>query len=189
MNGPQSRPDGGGLNRKGRPPLTDRRELLGAARELGFRDLTVGAVMSHVDRKYSTFYRHFRSLEEIRHALAVDVFDVVAWPAPGPWRAHLAALADALTDVTVRWPGLTDTLAEMQHEPAVVADARGRATELLVAAGFDPDDAVGGVDAAMFAATGTPGTVRDDDQAREAVAARVGLVLDGLAARHPGGAT
>lgn len=100
----ESRP----ARRTGRPPLTDRATLLAAARELGFSDLTVGAVTARVGVKYSTFYRHFPSLEALVAALVDDVVTDGVFPATdeGRWQEQMLAFAAATFDVMAEHPGL-----------------------------------------------------------------------------------
>lgn len=163
----------------GRPPLTNRAQLIAAARAYGFRDLSVGAVTRACGVKYSTFYRHFRSYDELVAALVDDVLAEVHWPAAGlPWRQHLTALADALTDVTGRWPGLAAALSAMTDEPLRLADARVLACEVLVRDGHDAIDTWVGVDLVVHAVIG-----RSRRNAASPIADRVTLALDGLAAR------
>lgn len=100
----ESRP----ARRTGRPPLTDRATLLAAALRLGFSDLTVGAVTARVGVKYSTFYRHFPSLEALVAALVDDVVTDGVFPATdeGRWQEQMLAFAAATFDVMAEHPGL-----------------------------------------------------------------------------------
>ena len=146
MTDTESRP----ARRTGRPPLTDRATLLAAARELGFSDLTVGAVTAGVGVKYSTFYRHFPSLESLVAALADDVVTDDVFPATeGRWQEELPAFAAAIFDVMAEHPGLAPALVRLPDTPEAMLTAYRRLTDRLLAAGFDAEDAALGAGTAM----------------------------------------
>ncbi|WP_158092288.1 MULTISPECIES: TetR/AcrR family transcriptional regulator [Pseudonocardia] len=135
----ESRP----ARRTGRPPLTDRATLLAAARELGFSDLTVGAVTARVGVKYSTFYRHFPSLESLVAALVDDVVTEDAFPdAEGRWQEQLLAFAAATFDIMAAHPGLAPAMVRLPETPDALMAAMQRLTDRLLAAGFSAEDAV-----------------------------------------------
>lgn len=165
----ESRP----ARRTGRPPLTDRATLLAAARELGFTDLTVGAVTSRVGVKYSTFYRHFPSLDALVAALVDDVLTADVFPEPeGDWQQQILAFAAATFDVMAANPGLAPAMVRLPESPAAMTAAFRRLTDVLLAAGFDADDALLGASTAAhlgvqpwLTATGQgAGDVRRRDQ-------------------------
>ncbi|MEJ8279379.1 TetR/AcrR family transcriptional regulator [Pseudonocardia spirodelae] len=142
----ESRP----ARRTGRPPLTDRATLLAAARELGFSDLTVGAVTARVGVKYSTFYRHFPSLEALVAALVDDVVTEDVFPATeGRWQEQLLAFAAATFDVMAAHPGLAPALVRLPDAPAAMLGAFRRLTDILLEAGFTAEDAVIGASTVM----------------------------------------
>lgn len=147
MTDTESRP----ARRTGRPPLTDRATLLAAAREIGFSDLTVGAVTARVGVKYSTFYRHFPSLEALVAALADDVLSEDAFPALGEarWQEELVAVAAAVFDVLAAHPGMAPALVRLPDAPEAVLDMFRRLTDRLLEAGFEADDAVLGAGSAI----------------------------------------
>ncbi|MBW0106577.1 TetR/AcrR family transcriptional regulator [Pseudonocardia sp. KRD291] len=129
--------------RTGRPPLTDRATLLAAAREIGLASLTVGAVTSRVGVKYSTFYRHFSSLEALLTAVVDEIYSEADLPDPrGPWQEYVLELSEALFEVLAQHPGLALTVLRLPALPERAVEAYRRLTECLVAAGFDPDEAV-----------------------------------------------
>ncbi|MBC3193159.1 TetR/AcrR family transcriptional regulator [Pseudonocardia sp. C8] len=136
--------------RTGRPPLTDRATLLAAARELGFSDLTVGAVTARVGVKYSTFYRHFPSLDALVAALVDDVVTDDVFPATeGRWQEELLAFATAIFDVMTAHPGLAHALVRLPDAPEALLTAYRRLTDRLLEAGFSAEDAVLGAGTAM----------------------------------------
>ncbi|ALE72821.1 Transcriptional regulator, TetR family [Pseudonocardia sp. Ae168_Ps1] len=136
--------------RTGRPPLTDRATLLAAARDLGFSDLTVGAVTARVGVKYSTFYRHFPSLESLVAALVDDVVTDDAFPdTGGRWQDQLLAFTGATFDVMAQHPGLAPAMVRLPNAPEAMLAAFRRCTDQLIAAGFPADDAVLGAGTAM----------------------------------------
>lgn len=143
----ESRP----ARRTGRPPLTDRATLLAAARELGFSDLTVGAVTARVGVKYSTFYRHFPSLEALVAALVDDVVTDDVFPATdeGRWQEQMLAFAAATFDVMAEHPGLAPAMVRLPESPEAVLSAFRRLTDRLLGAGFTAEDAVLGASTAI----------------------------------------
>ncbi|MDN5918984.1 MAG: TetR/AcrR family transcriptional regulator [Pseudonocardia sp.] len=129
--------------RTGRPPLTDRATLLAAAREIGLASLTVGAVTSRVGVKYSTFYRHFPSLEALMTAVVDEIYAEADLPDPhGRWQDYVVEVAGALFEQLVEHPGLALTVVRLPALPERTVEAYRRLTDSLVAAGFDPDEAV-----------------------------------------------
>ncbi|MEQ3554677.1 TetR/AcrR family transcriptional regulator [Pseudonocardia nematodicida] len=139
MTDTESRP----ARRTGRPPLTDRATLLAAARELGFSDLTVGAVTARVGVKYSTFYRHFPSLDALVAALVDDVVTDQVFPdTDQSWKDELRTLTSALFDVMAAHPGLAPAMVRLPGSPEALMSAIRRVTDALLAAGFGAEDAV-----------------------------------------------
>lgn len=170
----ESRP----ARRTGRPPLTDRATLLAAARELGFSDLTVGAVTARVGVKYSTFYRHFPSLEALVAALVDDVVTDDVFPdTDNGWQEQLLAHAAATFDVMAEHPGLAPALVRLPDAPEALTAAFRRLTDRLLAAGFTAEDAVLGAGTAiqlgmqpwLCATSRGAGDVRRRDQVLESV--------------------
>ncbi|MDN5914071.1 MAG: TetR/AcrR family transcriptional regulator [Pseudonocardia sp.] len=179
--------------RTGRPPLTDSAALLAAARRIGFVDLTVGAVTAAVGVKYSTFYRHFPSVESLLSALVDQVLDETPFPEPGPpWQEHLARTSATMFDLLRSHPGLAQALARLPERPDRLVEIWAGTTDVLLAAGFSGKDAVLGATGAFELAiqpwidspgTGAGGAVRReqaralrhpiDDRIREAMAAAV----------------
>ncbi|MFP5022349.1 TetR/AcrR family transcriptional regulator [Pseudonocardia phyllosphaerae] len=136
----ESRP----ARRTGRPPLTDRATLLAAARELGFSDLTVGAVTARVGVKYSTFYRHFPSLEALQAALANELLPRDAFPTlgGGRWQEELLAVTAATFDVMAAHPGMAGVLVRLPEVPETLMTVYRELIDSLLAAGFSAEDAV-----------------------------------------------
>lgn len=136
--------------RTGRPPLTDRTALLGAAREIGFPGLTVGAVTAKVGVKYSTFYRHFPSLEALVAALVEDVLAEASFPEPGDsWQGHVRDWCSAAFDLFSKHPGLASAIVRLPELPRRAVEAYQQMTDLMLAAGFAPMDAAIGANAAL----------------------------------------
>lgn len=136
--------------RTGRPPLTDRTALLAAAREIGFPALTVGAVTAKVGVKYSTFYRHFPSLEALLAALVEDVMDEARFPQPsGSWQDHMRNTCSAVFDLLAEHPGLGQAIVRLPDLPRRGLEAYQQITDLMLAAGFTPEDAAIGANAAL----------------------------------------
>lgn len=150
MTDTESRP----ARRTGRPPLTDRATLLAAARELGFSDLTVGAVTARVGVKYSTFYRHFPSLEALVAALADDVLTEDTFPAlgEGSWQEDLLSVAAATFDVLAAHPGMAPALVRLPQAPDIVMTLFRKLTDRLLKAGFGAEDAALGAGSALHMA-------------------------------------
>ncbi|ANY05360.1 hypothetical protein AFB00_02455 [Pseudonocardia sp. HH130630-07] len=124
--------------------------MLAAARDLGFFDLTVGAVTARVGVKYSTFYRHFPSLEALVAALVDDVVTEDAFPdSGGDWRAQLLEFAASTFDVMAANPGLTPALARLPDAPETMMAAFRRVTDRLLEAGFTGEDSVLAASTAM----------------------------------------
>lgn len=161
--------------RIGRPPLTSRAQILNAARAIGFRDLSVGAVTRAVGRKYSSFYRHYASHDELIAALVNEALAEQTWPTAAGWRPHLDALTDTLTSTVAEWPGLPDAIRPLlgtEQEPGRLTDARVTAELRLVAADIRPGLADTAVDTVITLAL-------TDRPHRDGIT----LVLDGLTAR------
>ena len=150
MTDTESRP----ARRTGRPPLTDRATLLAAARDLGFSELTVGAVTTRVGVKYSTFYRHFPSLEALVAALADDVLTEDAFPSlgEGRWQEEVLAVATATFDVLAEHPGMAPALVRLPEAPGTLMTVFRALTDRLLEAGFGAEDAVLGAGTAMHMA-------------------------------------
>lgn len=137
--------------RTGRPPLTDRTALLGAAREIGFPSLTVGAVTAKVGVKYSTFYRHFPSLDALVAALVDDTLEaaeLISEPA-GTWQDHIRAVCAEAHDLFSRHPGLAMAIIRLPEAPARSQQVYRQLTDLMLAAGFSPQDAAVGANAVL----------------------------------------
>lgn len=136
--------------RTGRPPLTDRTALLAAAREIGFPALTVGAVTAKVGVKYSTFYRHFPSLEALLGALVEDVMEEAKFPEPaGPWQDHIRGTCSVVFDLFAKHPGLAAAIIRLPELPRRGLEAYQQMTDLMLSAGFTPEDAAIGANAAL----------------------------------------
>ncbi len=136
--------------RTGRPPLTDRTALLRAAREIGFPALTVGAVTAKVGVKYSTFYRHFPSLEALLAALVEDVMEEATFPEPsGSWQDHMRNTCSAVFDLLAKHPGLAPAIVRLPDVPRRGLEAYRQMTDLMLEAGFTPEDAAIGANAAL----------------------------------------
>lgn len=117
--------------------------LLAAAREIGLASLTVGAVTSRVGVKYSTFYRHFSSLEALLTAVVDEIFAEADLPDPhGPWQDYVVEISGALFEVLAEHPGLAMTVLRLPELPERAVEAYRLLTDGLLAAGFDPDEAV-----------------------------------------------
>lgn len=129
--------------RTGRPPLTDRASLLAAARGIGFVDLTVGAVTARVGVKYSTFYRHFTSFEELVSTLVDEILaesdlpDVVL-----PWQEYLTRTSRTLFELLQRYPGLAQAVVSLPSRPHHLVELFRRTSDVLLAAGFDGKDSI-----------------------------------------------
>lgn len=136
--------------RTGRPPLTDRTALLGAAREIGFPGLTVGAVTAKVGVKYSTFYRHFPSLEALVAALVEDVLEEAAFPEPGTsWEQYVRDWCASAFDLFSRHPGLALAIVRLPELPRRAVETYRNMTGLMLTAGFTPVDAAIGANTAL----------------------------------------
>lgn len=175
--GPTSRR---GRGRGGRPPKTSRTQLLDAALTHGFRGLTVTVLTTAVGVKYSTFYRHFGSINACAAAAVDACLADLTWPDTDHWRAHLRQLAAALAELAGRRDGFAETVAILTHDPDIspparLEQARAHAVAVLVAAGFTEGDARHGVRAVISCAL---------HPADPASAEPVELLLDGLARRH-----
>lgn len=129
--------------RIGRPPLTDRPALLAAAREIGFAGLTVGAVTAAVGVKYSTFYRHFPTLDALVTALVDQVCqdEVVLPPPDEPWQEVVSRTCTALGAVLARYPGMAAAVVSLPELPAQILSIYRGLTDALMGAGFDADRA------------------------------------------------
>lgn len=129
--------------RSGRPPLTDRPAILAAARSHGFAGLTVGLVTAAVGVKYSTFYRHFSSLDALIVALADDVLEhELVLPDDGKdWQDYLGESCAALTRLLSRYPGMAAAMVSLPELPDQVVSVYRRLTDALLAAGFDAEHA------------------------------------------------
>ena len=136
--------------RTGRPPLTDRTALLRAAREIGFPALTVGAVTAKVGVKYSTFYRHFPSLEALLSALVEDVLEDATFPEPSaPWQEYMRSTCSAVFELLAEHPGLAPAIVRLPELPRRGLEAFQQMTDLMLDAGFTPEDAAIGANAAL----------------------------------------
>lgn len=129
--------------RIGRPPLTDRAALLAAARGIGFAGLTVGSVTAAVGVKYSTFYRHFPSLDALVTALVDTVCeDELEFPPPGlSWQDTVLGTCDAVQAVLDRYPGMAAAVVGLPDLPHQILGIYRRLTETLTEAGFDAEGA------------------------------------------------
>jgi AcrR family transcriptional regulator len=116
---------------------------LAAARELGFAGLTVGSVTAAVGVKYSTFYRHFPSLDALVAALVNQVCeDELELPPPGlSWQDTVLGTCEALSRLVGRYPGMSAAVVALPELPAQVLEVYRQLTETLTAAGFDAERA------------------------------------------------
>jgi AcrR family transcriptional regulator len=151
--------------RIGRPPLTNRSALLAAARANGFAGLTVGAVTASVGVKYSTFYRHFPSLDSLVTALVDQVCeDELVLPADLGWQDTVRGTCVAVAELLDRYPGMAVAVVGLPELPGQVLAIYRRLSGLLLEAGFDAESAALGAVCALetVAVTGltTPGLGR-----------------------------
>ncbi|TCK26870.1 TetR family transcriptional regulator [Pseudonocardia endophytica] len=124
--------------RLGRPPLTDRHALLAAARDIGFEGLTVGAVTAAVGVKYSTFYRHFPTLDAMVGSLVDLVFEKeLQLSAPGgSWQDTVRDTCAELGQMLDRNPGMGAAVVALPELPIEVMAVYRRLTDALVGAGI-----------------------------------------------------
>lgn len=135
------------MTRVGRPPITSRVALLAAAREVGFQDaqgrvLSVGAVTRGVGVKYSTFYRHFPSIDDLVSAMAEDVLSTVEFPEPVglAWDRYLREVAVRLHNVLIEHPGMAEAIQKLNTWPDSLVKEHARAEQVLAVNGFGPQD-------------------------------------------------
>lgn len=143
--------------RIGRPPLTDRGALLAAARGIGFAGLTVGSVTAAVGVKYSTFYRHFPSLDALVTALVDTVCqEELEFPPPGlSWQDTLLGTCEAAQAVLDRYPGMAAAVVGLPEMPPQILEIYRRLTDTLTDAGFDAERAALGAICALETVTVT----------------------------------
>ena len=100
--------------------------------------------------KYSTFYRHFPSLEALLSALVEDVLEEATFPEPsGPWQDHVRGTCSVIFELFARHPGLAAAIVKLPELPRRGLEAYQQITDLMLAAGFSPADAAIGANAAL----------------------------------------
>ena len=140
--------------------------MLAAAREIGFAGLTIGSVTAAVGVKYSTFYRHFPSLDALVTALVDAVCeDEFELPPPGRgWQDTVLGTCEAVRALLDRYPGMAAAVVALPRLPAQVLEIYRLLTETLTGAGFDAERAALGAVCALETVTvtdlTTPGTGR-----------------------------
>ncbi|GAA2219315.1 hypothetical protein GCM10009850_120490 [Nonomuraea monospora] len=149
--------------RPGPEPRLSREKIVKAAVELGIEQVSIGAVAAAP----ASLYCYIDSLDDLVAAAVETV--LAATPLPSPergWRAYLEEEAGIRLHLLTRYAGLVPEGA------AGLAGVAGRRFEQLVQGlvglGFPVEEAV-------LAVVGAP---------REHLARKLGLVLDGIAARH-----
>ncbi|MDQ4117590.1 MAG: TetR/AcrR family transcriptional regulator [Actinomycetota bacterium] len=177
------------VRRIGRPPLTDRAALLAAARGIGFAELTVGSVTAAVGVKYSTFYRHFPSLDALVTALVDTVCEEeLELPPRGPaWQDTVLGTCEAVQALLDRYSGMAAAVVALPRLPARIVEIYRQLTEILTEAGFDAERAALGAVCALETVTvtelTTPGPGRSlPDRQREIETADPPLDIGVLAA-------
>jgi AcrR family transcriptional regulator len=118
--------------RRGRPPLTSRDAILGAALEIGLDRATTSAVAARLGVDQSTLYRHVASRDDMLDA-AVDIAASRAvWPDPGEdWAEYLRECARTLWEMFSSVPGLAQRLRGATSAPESLAAQAYRAVSYL----------------------------------------------------------
>lgn len=118
-----------------------------AALEVGFAELSIVAVAKRLGVSHTAIYRHVEDRDDLVLAAAEHLAATVDWPAhEGGWRKVLEAEAFTIWDAFARHPGLMPALDAAGRAPAAVMERFARTCAHLVAAGFDPADAMLAVD-------------------------------------------
>ncbi|MFI6481668.1 TetR/AcrR family transcriptional regulator [Nonomuraea sp. NPDC050663] len=197
---------------RGRPASITRAAIADAALHVGFERLTMAAVADRLHVSHSALYRHVKDREGLV-TLAIDrALQQMSWPAPaGHWRADLEAQARAIWSLLEGHPGLMREFLKLRGFPREIMHRFGSAVRQLISYGFAPEEAFLAVDT-VFDLTIDVFTRGDQPDApaatadawAEAVGAelsplmrralaepaslwferKLGLVLDGVAARH-----
>lgn len=103
-------------NRKGRPPLTSREEVLAAARKIigrdGWEKLTIRQLAAEIGVGTMTVYRHIRDREDLLIQLANDIADQTPRPAlPDDPRGRIIAATVAFHDGISAVPWAAEIIA------------------------------------------------------------------------------
>lgn len=109
---------------------------------VGFGNLTIEAVATHLDTAHSAIYHHVKNREALVELAMNHLMRREVWPAPGPdWRAHLDANSKAVWGLLRRHPGLAlELTAQTAHSSALQAFTASLSSHLEML-GFDSSDA------------------------------------------------
>lgn len=165
---------------RGRPPRISREQIVAAARALPARDLTMQAVADALGVSRKALHYYVGDRQGLLSLVVVDRFETelggVELPVHGDWQAVLRSYAHAFRE------GLVQVGIAVDHTPLRGAGATAalamaeRVLDVMLTAGFAPDDARRGLTAlANIAQTAAQGTIRasagQHDYGAETVAA------------------
>lgn len=129
--------------RPGRRPGFTLDDIARAALAVGFADLTMTAVAERLGVRHSSLYRRVRSRDELVSAAIDRAVRDVEWPRPeGDWRRFLERTADAIWDLFLTYPGMSDQVRDLPRIPPTVMRLFFATAEELTRHGFSPESAV-----------------------------------------------
>lgn len=173
-----------GRRRPGRPSRLDLDRISRAALE-EIDGLSVAAVARRLGAAQGALYHHVQGRADLVRLAADEALRT--WRNPDadlPWRDYLHAISLGLFTRLGEHPGLDDALLVLTSPPPRLIAALGETVEKLRADGFDE---VTASDAAIMLVRIAYDEARylrladgDPDEARESLARRVDVILDGL---------
>jgi TetR/AcrR family transcriptional regulator, tetracycline repressor protein len=165
---------------RGRPPRISREQIVAAARAVPARDLTMQAVADALGVSRKALHYYVGDRQGLLSLVVVERFEAelarVELPAHGDWQSVLRSYAHAFRD------GLIEVGVSLDHTPLRGAGATAaltlaeRVLDVMLTAGFSPDDARRGLTAlANVAQAAAQSTIRaaagQHDYGAETVAA------------------
>ena len=138
-----ARPDG---------PLLERQQIIDAAlrltNERGLGGMSMRKLGDELGVTSMAIYWYFKSKDLLVDAITEQVFEMIEIPSleDEPWEVRLRALAHAVHDVFIQYPGIADQIFTHQNYPASSVPLVEYGVATLRYAGFDELDAASAFD-------------------------------------------
>lgn len=127
----------------GRPARITRRAVAEAALAVGLDRATLVEVGRHLGVDHSSLYRHTSGRADMLQAAADIAIGSLDWERDTEdWRVYLVGAADAIWALFDRFPGLANSIRELETMPPSGVRSFCRACRRLEALGFTADQSV-----------------------------------------------
>lgn len=142
---PASAPSTGKRGR-GRSPRISRDQIVTAALEVGFDQLTMKAVAAHLGVTHTALYHHIDDRDDLMKAAIRTVFAGVGLADAPSWREYLAGVVGEIVAILDRYPGLAGRVIQHLAVHPVLMQFSRIAVTLVDRYAFTPVEAIFAVD-------------------------------------------